>query len=308
MRERRCAGAAGRATRDRFSSDDDRRLAVRADLPGRLERAVAVRCTPAAASSCRPGRRGSPARPRSRRPCSDVAAAEAALDRLDLELALADVLEVLGRAEQHVDQRAEERRDRAEQGREPTSGGLAIRRRASLQHPGDRREPEEDARQRRPTLHGSDHAVEWKKSCIPPKSSQSHSTLPSSQPAANASPTIEGEQEGREDEDAESLHGPADIVRFLADGRKLGKQVERAGHKDRAVVALELPRRARAPPRGSSTASTRAKCGAACAAQLGGGQRARRSPSASRQARRRPPRARAASRRRSCPRGSTRRP
>ena len=51
--------------------------------------------------------------------------AEPALDRPDLELALADVLEVLRRAEEHVDQRAEERRDRADERRERDEERLA---------------------------------------------------------------------------------------------------------------------------------------------------------------------------------------
>ena len=43
-----------------------------------------------------------------------VAAREPLLHRLDLEVALADVLQVLGWAEQHVHERSEERRDETE--------------------------------------------------------------------------------------------------------------------------------------------------------------------------------------------------
>ena len=44
-----------------------------------------------------------------------VTAREPLLHRLDLELALAHVLEVLGRPEEHVDQRPDERHDRSEE-------------------------------------------------------------------------------------------------------------------------------------------------------------------------------------------------
>ena len=60
-----------------------------------------------------------------------VAAAEPLLHRADLELALAHVLEVLGRAEEHVDHRAEERDD-PEHGRDPDGELSSMRRRASL--------------------------------------------------------------------------------------------------------------------------------------------------------------------------------
>ena len=77
-------------------------------------------CTPGAASSCRPGRRGTPrSTSRAADRAAQVAGAEPLLHRLDLELALAHVLEVLRRPEEHVDQRPDERRRSPDRGRRP---------------------------------------------------------------------------------------------------------------------------------------------------------------------------------------------
>ena len=73
-----------------------------------------------------------------------VAAAEPLLHRPDLELALAHVLEVLGRAEEHVDQRADERRSTPSSVATQTSSVSSIRRRRVLEDPVDGREPEDD--------------------------------------------------------------------------------------------------------------------------------------------------------------------
>ena len=105
---------------------------------------------------------GSTSQPQTR--AAQLGAAEPRLDRLDLELALAHVLEVLGRPEQHVDQRPEERRDRAEQRRERRPArGSSIRRRASLQTQKTVAQPEEhdEARSRRPR--STVQVAEWKK-------------------------------------------------------------------------------------------------------------------------------------------------
>src|SRR5713101_3376235 len=83
----------------------DRGLAVRTHLPERLERGAAVharlpqlrradRAHEEARVDLRPADRA-----------HEVAAREAVLHRLDLELALAHVLEVLGRPEEHVHER-----------------------------------------------------------------------------------------------------------------------------------------------------------------------------------------------------------
>ena len=71
-------------------------------------------------------------------------AVQALLHRLDLELALAHVLDVLGRPEEHVDERPEERRDDA-RGRRPSRGARVLDPAARvLVDPERRREPEDD--------------------------------------------------------------------------------------------------------------------------------------------------------------------
>src|SRR5262249_28068026 len=128
MRPPTLAGRASRALRLRPERHrllrHDRRLAVRADLPGRVERAVAggarlaeLRRADRADEVVRPDRRAAHG-------AVLLVLAEAPLDRLDLELALVDVGEVLRRPEQHVDERAEERRDRADERREPDEDRL----------------------------------------------------------------------------------------------------------------------------------------------------------------------------------------
>ncbi len=97
---------------------DDRRLAVRAHLPERLERRLAARArllqlrrADRADEELGLDRaRGTPGSATRRLP-------ELLLHRADLELALADVLEVLRRPEEEVDERADERRHEAEQRR-----------------------------------------------------------------------------------------------------------------------------------------------------------------------------------------------
>ena len=62
----------------------------------------------------------------------EVAAGEPLLHRLDLELPLAHVLEVLRRPEEHVDERADVGRDQPDRDRVAISHGSSIRRLASL--------------------------------------------------------------------------------------------------------------------------------------------------------------------------------
>jgi hypothetical protein len=73
-----------------------------------------------------------------------VAAVEPLLHRPDLELPLANVLEVLGRPEEHVDQRPEERRHGAEHRRHRHEPGIVDPAARVLVHPEDRRDPEDD--------------------------------------------------------------------------------------------------------------------------------------------------------------------
>ena len=69
---------------------------------------------------------------------------EPLLHRLDLELALARVLEVLGRAEEHVDDRPEERREEADERREPDEPRIRDPAARVLERPVRGREPEDD--------------------------------------------------------------------------------------------------------------------------------------------------------------------
>src|SRR4051794_28599890 len=96
----------------------DRRLAVRAHLPERLEWPVAVRARLAQLRRADRTDQELLLDLRAAYRAMQVAAAEPLLHRLDLELALADVVEVFGRPEQHVDQRPDEGHD-ADRGHDP---------------------------------------------------------------------------------------------------------------------------------------------------------------------------------------------
>ena len=69
---------------------------------------------------------------------------EPLLHRLDLELALARVLQILGRSEEHVDDRPEERREQADEGREADEPRVLDPPPRVLERPVRRREPEDD--------------------------------------------------------------------------------------------------------------------------------------------------------------------
>ena len=73
-----------------------------------------------------------------------VALREAILHRLDLELALAHVLEVLRRPEEHVDERAEERHDDADEHGHPDDPRILDPPLRVLVDPVERREPDDD--------------------------------------------------------------------------------------------------------------------------------------------------------------------
>src|SRR5438094_3234633 len=96
----------------------DRRLAVRADLPERLERRLAIAARLAQASRAHGAHEKGGIDLCAADRAVQLTPREALLHRLDLELALAHVLEVLGRTEEHVDDRADERHE-AEQRRHP---------------------------------------------------------------------------------------------------------------------------------------------------------------------------------------------
>ena len=79
---------------------------------------------------------------------AQVAAAEPPLHRLDLELALPYVLEVLRRPEQHVDQRPDEG-DEAEQRRDPDEQRVGDPAPSVLVDPVDGRQPEDEHEEER---------------------------------------------------------------------------------------------------------------------------------------------------------------
>ena len=89
--------------------------------------------------------------------------AQLLLDREDLELALADVLEVLRRPEEHVDERAEERRDRSEERRDPDEPRVLDPPARVLEDPVRRREPRRRRTRTSPTLRDTVHALESKR-------------------------------------------------------------------------------------------------------------------------------------------------
>ena len=195
----------GLRSRQRHRLAADRRLAVRADLPRGLERPVAH---PARLAEFRRADRAHEEVGVDRATADRallLTLIEPPLHRLDLELALAHILEVLGRAEEHVDERPEERRDRADHRRDPdqrgsrTAGGRPCR--PSRPSRPRRRETNRIARVRI-----TNHVAEWKKSCTPPKTLAITGGSFLHQPAPNASPT-EGEEHSGEDEDAKAFTG-----------------------------------------------------------------------------------------------------
>src|SRR6185503_7431812 len=132
-----------------------RRLAERTHLPERLERLLAV------AARLPEARRADRADEEAHLDLGaadramHVAARQALLHRLDLELALAHVLEVLGRPEEHVDQRADEGRDQPEHGRYPDEPRIFDPPPRVLEDPERRRQPEDcDEEQRQVADHG----------------------------------------------------------------------------------------------------------------------------------------------------------
>src|SRR5207244_1181457 len=114
---------------------------------------------------------------------------EALLDRANLELALANVVEVLGRSEQHVDEWAEERRHRAEQRRERDEERRGDPAPRVLPHPEDRGEPQHDDESRADRL---DHAPRGRveEGVDAAEEARDHkNNLPRTHPARNARPT-----------------------------------------------------------------------------------------------------------------------
>src|SRR4249920_2138456 len=158
----------------------DARLAIRADLPERLERLLAVH-----AGLLELGRadRADEVRRVDLGPADgavEVAEREPLLHRLDLELALADVLEILRGPEEHVDDRPDEGRDRAEDRRHPYHPGVLDPPAGILVDPVRRRHPEDDEKEERKVpADGDEVRVEVHRSSFPTR-----------YPTPNAAPTI----------------------------------------------------------------------------------------------------------------------
>ena len=79
---------------------------------------------------------------------AQLEAGHSLLELADLEIALPDVLQVLGRTEEHVDERAEERRDETEERRHRDQPRILDPAARVLVHPVRDREPEDRRRRR----------------------------------------------------------------------------------------------------------------------------------------------------------------
>ena len=75
---------------------------------------------------------------------ADVGRREARLDRADLELALTPVVDELRRAEEHVDERPDERREQPDERREPDEERVLDAALRVAERPVAEREPEHD--------------------------------------------------------------------------------------------------------------------------------------------------------------------
>src|SRR5581483_8979984 len=171
---------------------DHRRLAVRADLPQRLERRLA-------GHACLLQPRRADGADEERR--LDGGAADRALalsgrqpllDRADLEIPFPHLVEILGRAEEHVDQRADERQRERDQRRErdqPPVGDAPPR---VLVRPERDGEPEDDAdrdqarARERPGAGGEEVGERWVRQ---EGGRHYNSSLPIMYPAVNVNPT-----------------------------------------------------------------------------------------------------------------------
>src|SRR5262249_14306861 len=120
-----------------------------------------------------------------------AAGLEALLDRLDLELALAHLVEILGWTEEHVDERAEERREEPEQRREGDDPRAVDPPPRVLERPVADREPEDgaDRDQRRPRDRPCTRREEVGEEENRQDGRHYKSSLPIMYPAKKASPT-----------------------------------------------------------------------------------------------------------------------
>src|SRR5215207_2476062 len=158
----------------------DTRLAERADLPKRLERLLAVhsRLLELRRADGTDEKRHVDLGPADR--AVEVAHREPLLHRLDLELAFAHVLEVLRRPEEHVDDRPEEGRDRAEHRGHADHPRVLDPAPCVLVDPVGRCDPEHEEEEER-EVPGDDQEV----------GVESHrSSFPTRYPTPNAAPTI----------------------------------------------------------------------------------------------------------------------
>src|SRR5712691_9814915 len=166
-------------------------LAVRADLPERLERRLAVD-----AGLLQLGRADGTHEElvrdfRAAHGAKEIAAREPFLHRLDLELALSHVLQILGWAEQHVDERADVGRNQTEDDRHRDQHRILDAALCILVDPVPDREPEDDQEEEqqvpddRPRAGGEEVMDTAEGAC-----NDHRRILPIRYPARNPSPTI----------------------------------------------------------------------------------------------------------------------
>ena len=199
--ERSRRGRTGCSSSGRRRHRRDRRRAVRAGLPDRLERRAALR-----ARLLEPRRADGTDEERgvdvpAADGAAEVALGEPLLDRADLELALADA----PRGTRAAGRRGR-RSGRGTAAPGPaasamaTSHGSSIRRRASLQHPVRRREPEDDDEEERRGC--APHPRRWSRRSRERRRHRADTigqsrSLPRIYPSANAIPTIAARRRAR---------------------------------------------------------------------------------------------------------------
>src|SRR5437016_2548362 len=138
------------------------------------------------------------------------------LDRLDLELALTHVLEILGRTEEHVHERSGERQHETEQRRNPDEPRILDAAARVLEDPVGERDPED---------RGEDDEQ------VAGFDPRHRRTLPIRYPAANAPPTITTSTTAAKAK-TPSFSLTLWVVARIAE---VGKKIERTGDEDGAV-------------------------------------------------------------------------
>src|SRR3954469_17282494 len=168
----------------------DRRLAIRTDLPEGLEGRLAVDACLLQLRRAHGTDEKVRADLRAADRAVEVAAGQPLLHRLDLELALPHVLEVLRRAEEHVDEGPDERRDKPEHDGHRDQDRVLDAALRVLVHPVADGEPENDQEENEQV--SDDLPGPGGKEVVDPteRACDHRRILPIKYPARNASPTI----------------------------------------------------------------------------------------------------------------------